>query len=54
MLNLSVAGRCRAGDDQGGGGEALPVAEPPVQGPVHEQQQLRQRVPDRELPRRRV
>uniref|UniRef100_A0A0E0NI32 Uncharacterized protein n=1 Tax=Oryza rufipogon TaxID=4529 RepID=A0A0E0NI32_ORYRU len=46
--------RHRDGDDQGGGGEALPVAEPQVQGHVREQQQLRQRVQDGELPRRRV
>ena len=45
---------CRDGAGDGGGGEALPVAEPPLQGPVREQQQLRQRLPDRELPRRRV
>ncbi|OEL18774.1 hypothetical protein BAE44_0020208, partial [Dichanthelium oligosanthes] len=36
------------------GREALPVAEPHVQGPLLQQRKLRQRVQDREVPRRRV
>jgi hypothetical protein len=45
---------CRDGDDEAGGSEALRVTEPPVQGRLLQQQQLRQRVQDGELPRRRV
>jgi hypothetical protein len=45
---------CRDGDDEAGGGEALRVTEPPVQGRLLQQQQLRQRVQDGELPGRRV
>lgn len=42
-------------DGKGGlGGEALPVSEPHVQGPLLQQQQLRQRVQEREVPQRRV
>lgn len=41
---------CRDGDDEGGGGEALRVAEPQVRGRVHEEEQLRARLHDRGLP----
>jgi hypothetical protein len=40
---------CRDGDDEAGGSEALRVTEPPVQGRLLQQQQLRQRVQDGEL-----
>lgn len=46
---------CRDRDGKGRlGGEALPVAEPCVQGPLLQQRQLRRRVQDREVPQRRV
>ena len=45
---------CRDGDDAGGGGAALRVAEPQVRGRLHEEEQLRARVPDGGLPLRRV
>jgi hypothetical protein len=45
---------CRDGDDEGGGGEALRVAEPQVQGPLRELDQLPPRLPDRGLPLGRV
>jgi hypothetical protein len=45
---------CRAGDDDSGGGEDLQVAEPQLQGGLHELDQLRQRVQDGGLPRRQV
>lgn len=45
---------CRDGDDEGGGGEALHVAEPPVRRRLHEQEQLRERLQDGGLPVGRV
>lgn len=41
---------CRDGHDAGGGGSALPVAEPPVRGGVHERAQLPARLQHGGLP----
>jgi hypothetical protein len=44
----------RDGDDVGGGGEALPFAEPPVRGRVHEGAQLPARLQNRGIPMGRL
>jgi len=44
----------RDGDDEGGGSEALPVAEPQVRRRLPEQEELRQRLQDGGLPVGRV
>jgi hypothetical protein len=53
-MNCDFSWIYRAGDDDGGGGEDLHLAEPQLQGRLPEQHELRQRLQDGELPRRRL